>query len=103
MLLFFSDKPGSFTAAKGVMTELGIPNVSDQDLINIRYICQSVSTRAGIMVSASMAVLLNKMGFENVTIGIDGSLYRFHPGFSDLMNQKIAELIKPGIKVCTNN
>jgi hexokinase len=42
---------------------------------------------------------MNKMGHDNVTVGIDGSVYRFHPHFHDLMMEKIAQLVKPGIKV----
>ncbi|XP_049813824.1 hexokinase type 2-like [Schistocerca nitens] len=93
-----SDKPGSYTNVKRIMNELGLPHATEQDFIDFRHMCEAVSTRAGVMVSASMATLLNKMGFEQATIGIDGSLYRFHPGFADLMTRKISQLVKPGIK-----
>lgn len=39
------------------------------------------------------------MGRPDVAVGVDGSLYRFHPHFHDLMVQKIQELVEPGIKV----
>ncbi|XP_049786128.1 hexokinase type 2-like [Schistocerca cancellata] len=93
-----SDKPGSYTNVKRIMNELGLPHATEQDFIDFRHMCEAVSSRAGVMVSASMATLLNKMGFEQATIGIDGSLYRFHPGFADLMTRKISQLVKPGIK-----
>lgn len=49
--------------------------------------------------SAGVATLLNKMGEPAVTVGIDGSVYRFHPQFHNLMMEKIGELVNPGIKV----
>lgn len=45
-----------------------------------------------------MAALLNKMDRQDVTVAVDGSLYRFHPHFHDLMVEKIQQLVKPGIK-----
>ena len=46
-----------------------------------------------------IATLLNKMNRPEVTVGVDGSLYRFHPHFHDLMEEKIKKLVNPGIKV----
>lgn len=48
---------------------------------------------------AGIACLLNKMNKPNVTIGVDGSMYRFHPHFHDLMTEKVGELVNPGITV----
>ena len=31
-------------------------------------------------------------------MAVDGSLYRFHPHFHDLMEEKIRQLVNPGIK-----
>ena len=84
-----------------VLDELGLSHATDQDCSNVRYICECVSKRAAHLVSAGAATLINKMGQENVTVGIDGSVYRFHPHFHDLMCEKIAQLITPGIKVCS--
>lgn len=47
---------------------------------------------------AGLACLLRMMGRPEVTIGVDGSLYRFHPFFHDLMMEKIRTLA-PGIRV----
>lgn len=46
-----------------------------------------------------IACLLNKMNRPEVTVGVDGSLYRFHPHFHDLMMEKIQQLLNPGLKV----
>ena len=48
---------------------------------------------------SGIASLLNKMNRPDVVVAVDGSLYRFHPHFHDLMIEKIQDLINPGIKV----
>lgn len=96
---FYSDKRGSYVNCRQVLDELGLSHATDQDCSNVRYICECVSIRAAHLVSAGVATLINKMGQENVTVGIDGSVYRFHPHFHDLMSEKIAQLVTPGIKV----
>ena len=39
------------------------------------------------------------MNRPDVVVAVDGSLYRFHPHFHDLMVEKITDLVNPGIKV----
>lgn len=89
---YFSDPKGKYTNCRDVLAELGLRNVSDQDCENVRYVCSVVSRRAAHLVSAGIAALLNKMGENDVTVGIDGSVYRYHPHFHDLMMAKIGEL-----------
>lgn len=89
---FRSDPKGKYTNCREVLTELGLRNVSDQDCENVRYVCSVVSRRAAHLASAGIATLLNRMGENNVTVGIDGSVYRFHPHFHDLMTNKISQL-----------
>ncbi|GAB1869416.1 Phosphotransferase [Camponotus japonicus] len=87
-----NDPKGRYTNCREILAELGLRNVSDQDCENVRYVCSVVSRRAAHLVSAGIAALLNKMSEDNVTVGIDGSVYRFHPHFHDLMTAKINEL-----------
>ncbi|KAK9303723.1 hypothetical protein QLX08_004717 [Tetragonisca angustula] len=87
-----NDAKGKYTNCREVLAELGLRNVSDQDCENVRYVCSVVSRRAAHLASAGIATLLNKMGEDNVTVGIDGSVYRFHPYFHDLMTEKISQL-----------
>ena len=51
------------------------------------------------MYISGVATLLNKMNRPDVVVAIDGSLYRFHPHFHDLMMDKLEVLVNPGIKV----
>ncbi|ELT98250.1 hypothetical protein CAPTEDRAFT_18168 [Capitella teleta] len=46
----------------------------------------------------SIATLLNRIDKPSVTVAVDGSLYRFHPHFHNLMTQKTQELLNPGLK-----
>ncbi|KAJ9593058.1 hypothetical protein L9F63_027701, partial [Diploptera punctata] len=80
------------------LKKLGLNHATDQDCSNVRYICECVSRRAAHLVSAGVATLVNKIAQESVTVGIDGSVYRFHPHFHDLIMEKMADLVTPGIK-----
>ena len=46
-----------------------------------------------------LAVLLNKMDRPSVTVGVDGSVYRYHPHVHRLMCEQISRLVRPGMKV----
>lgn len=93
-----SDVDDHFKNTKQVFDELGLEKYSDEDCRIAQYVCSLVSTRAAFLASAGVATLLNKMGRQDVTVAVDGSLYRFHPHFHDLMVEKIEQLVNPGIK-----
>ncbi|CAG0916946.1 unnamed protein product, partial [Notodromas monacha] len=78
--------------------ELGLDNVTDDDCENVRYVCEVVSRRAAHLVSAGIATLLNKIQKKKVTVAVDGSVYRFHPHFHNLMMDKIKQLLHPGLE-----
>ncbi|XP_073832745.1 hexokinase A [Musca autumnalis] len=92
-----ADEPGTFTNCRLVLEELGLTEATDEDCANVRYICECVSSRAAHLVSSGIACLINKMNEPHVTVGVDGSVYRFHPKFHTLMVEKISQLVKPGI------
>lgn len=52
-----------------------------------------------ILVTAGIAALLNKIGRPEVAVGVYGSLYRFHSYFHDLMEERVKQLVKPGVNV----
>jgi len=92
-----SDKRGEYTCCRQVLEELGQEDPTDEDCANVRFVCEVISRRAAHISAAGVATLLNKMGKEHVTVAVDGSVYRFHPHFHDLMVDKINELINPGL------
>lgn len=98
-LLFFISDKANYKETLKVLNEMGINDPSLVDCANVRYICECVSRRSAHLVSAGLAVLLNKMDEKSVTIGVDGSVYRFHPYFHKLMVEKTKQLANPDIKV----
>ncbi|XP_063709781.1 hexokinase type 2 isoform X1 [Culicoides brevitarsis] len=93
-----TDKPGQYSYCMDVLEEIGLEHATPQDCANVRYICERVSSRAAHLVSAGIASLINKMDEKSVTVGVDGSVYRFHPKFHDLMVNKIRQFVKPDIQ-----
>lgn len=92
-----ADEVGNYTNCRSVLEELGLNNATEEDCEDVRFICECVSTRAAHLVSCGIATLINKMNEPFVTVGVDGSVYRFHPKFHNIMVSKIKSLIKPGI------
>jgi len=88
-----SDSPGSYFNCYDVLEEIGIFHAIDEDCANVRFICECISSRAAHLSSAGIATLINKMDEPSVTVGVDGSVYRFHPRFHDLMMEKIRTLV----------
>ncbi|GAB6031538.1 Hexokinase-2 [Chamberlinius hualienensis] len=84
---------GGLDGAREVMKELGLKNASDDDCAVIKTVCTIVSERAANLTAAGIATLLCKINKPLVSVGIDGSVYRFHPYFSKVMSKKIRELI----------
>ncbi|QQP53332.1 Phosphotransferase, partial [Caligus rogercresseyi] len=88
-----SDPVGSYQRAREVCIELGLEIVTEEDLSALRYICECVSRRAGFMASAGITALLKKMDYHDVVVAIDGSVFRYHPHFSNIMKSRISQLM----------
>lgn len=93
-----SDKPGTYNNCRMVLEELGLSNATNVDCASVRYICECVSKRSAFLLSAVLSTLINKMDRPNVTVGVDGSVYRFHPKFKSVMVEKMSELVKKGLR-----
>merc|ERR1712156_884381 len=88
-----SDPVGDFTRCRESLRDFGMDNVSDEDCSALRYVCECVSRRAGFMVSAGLTALLKKMDYKDVVVAIDGSVFRFHPHFPNIMKSRISQLM----------
>jgi hexokinase len=64
----------------------------DDDIKVIQYATALVSYRAALLVSICSAVLLNRMSEKEITIAVDGSVYKHHPRLKKWMKQLIKEL-----------
>lgn len=84
------------TNTREILGKFGI--IPDEDDIRIvQYVCKVASNRAALLVSICLASLLDRIDKEQVTIAVDGSLYKHHPRFEGWMKQYIS-LLSPGRK-----
>lgn len=54
------------------------------------------------MFRLALAVLINRIGKPNVTVGVDGSLYRYHPRFKRNMEKCLKGLVHRNTRVKRN-
>jgi len=88
-----SDPVGEYKRCRSALSDLGLNDITNEDCSAIRYICECVSRRAGFMVSAGITALLKKMDYKDVVVAIDGSVFRYHPHFPNIMKSRIAQLM----------
>ncbi|NWU90886.1 HXK2 protein, partial [Upupa epops] len=71
---------------------------SFEDSVLVREVCQTVSLRAAQLCAAGLAAVVEKMrenrGLSHlaVTVGVDGTLYKMHPRFSQHIQQTLKDL-----------
>ena len=96
-----SDPIGEYPRATKCLKNLGIDpsTITDEDFSSLRYVCEVVSRRAAFMASAGIAALLKKMDCKDVAIAIDGSLFRYHPHFKNVMQSRISQVLSHMIKM----
>lgn len=63
------------------------------DLAVIQFVSALVSYRAAKLVSINTAILLNRMDERDITIAIDGSLYKHHPRMRNWLDDLIRERV----------
>lgn len=91
-----SDPVDMYENTRGALQEaFGVDWASDQDCAIVKLICARVSTRAAHLVSAAVACLLNKMARPYTVVGVDGSMFKYHPHFHSIMAKKTKELTHP--------
>lgn len=91
-----SDSNAKFSRTKRILKELaGIENPSLQDCAVVKYICNAVTKRAAKLTAAGLAVILKRMNKSDVTIAVDGSLFRYHPRLQIILEATLKNLINP--------
>ncbi|KAM9197696.1 hexokinase-1 isoform 2-T2 [Dugong dugon] len=82
---------------RAILQQLGLNSTCD-DSILVKTVCGVVSRRAAQLCGAGMAAVVDKirenrrLDHLNVTVGVDGTLYKLHPHFSRIMHQTVKEL-----------
>ncbi|NWY40021.1 HXK1 protein, partial [Sylvia atricapilla] len=80
-----------------ILQQLGLDSTCDDSVI-VKEVCGVVSTRAARLCGAGLAAVLEKkrenQGVERlqITVGVDGTLYKLHPHFSRVLRETVKEL-----------
>ncbi|CAG2183585.1 unnamed protein product, partial [Oppiella nova] len=72
---------------------LGYESFTSDDRNTISYVCAVVSIRGALMLAAILSNLIARIDRQEVTIAIDGSVYKYHPKFHTLITDFIRELL----------
>uniref|UniRef100_A0AAQ5YKV6 hexokinase n=1 Tax=Amphiprion ocellaris TaxID=80972 RepID=A0AAQ5YKV6_AMPOC len=82
---------------RSILQHLGLDSSCDDSII-VKEVCGAVSRRAAQLCGAGMAAVVDKIrenrGLDHldITVGVDGTLYKLHPHFSRIMHQTVNEL-----------
>ncbi|MGH0127911.1 UNVERIFIED_CONTAM: hypothetical protein FKN15_032741 [Acipenser sinensis] len=82
---------------RGILQHLGLDSTCDDSII-VKEVCGVVSRRAAQICGAGMAAIADKIrenrGLEqlDITVGVDGTLYKLHPHFSKVLKETVKDL-----------
>ncbi|MGH0139085.1 UNVERIFIED_CONTAM: hypothetical protein FKN15_022483 [Acipenser sinensis] len=82
---------------RGILQQLGLDSTCDDSII-VKEVCGVVSRRAAQICGAGMAAITDKIrenrGLEqlDITVGVDGTLYKLHPHFSKVLKETVKDL-----------
>ncbi|XP_030576007.1 hexokinase HKDC1 isoform X4 [Archocentrus centrarchus] len=77
---------------RSILQQLGLDSTCDDSII-VKEVCGVVSRRAAELCGAGMAAVVDKIrenrGLDhlNITVGVDGALYKLHPHFSGVLQE----------------
>lgn len=86
---------GTTTLTKEALEESNLNKFTDDDIQIVQYVAALVSQRAALLVSITTAVLLHRIPCKDVTIAIDGSVYKKHPRMHGWLLRLIEKLAPP--------
>ncbi|XP_006870843.1 PREDICTED: hexokinase-2 [Chrysochloris asiatica] len=82
---------------RAILQHLGLETTCDDSII-VKEVCTVVARRAAQLCGAGMAAVVDKIrenrGLETlkVTVGVDGTLYKLHPHFAQIMHETVKDL-----------
>lgn len=83
---------GTTNLTREVLAEAGFQNVTDHDVAVTQHVAAVISHRAALLVAVTTSVLLARLTCKDVTIAIDGSVYKNHPRMDAWLNRIINRL-----------
>ncbi|XP_034479844.1 hexokinase type 2 [Drosophila innubila] len=90
-----SDSFPEFLNTRRIIKQLfGLEKATVEDCQKFKYICECVSRRAATLVAIGISGLINRINDRKVVVGIDGSVYRYHPKFDAYIRETMHKLVK---------
>ncbi|XP_043912212.1 hexokinase HKDC1-like [Protopterus annectens] len=84
---------------RGILLQLGLEDSTCEDSIIVKEVCGAVSRRAAQLCGAGLAAVIDKIrenrGLDHmeITVGVDGTLYKLHPHFSRILQETVKQLV----------
>ncbi|XP_028850949.1 hexokinase-2 isoform X2 [Denticeps clupeoides] len=81
-----------------ILQHLGLTSSTCEDSILVKEVCSVVSRRAAQLCGAGLAAVVDKirqnrnLNHLQVTVGVDGTLYKLHPHFSTVLRETLRDL-----------
>ncbi|XP_004701445.1 hexokinase HKDC1 [Echinops telfairi] len=82
---------------RAILQQLGLDSTCDDSIV-VKEVCGAVSRRAAQLCGAGLAAIVQKrredQGLKHlkITVGVDGTLYKLHPHFSQILQETVKEL-----------
>ena len=92
-----SDSSSDLHSTRRILDDLGVRILTNRDCVVVRRVCETVSRRSATLAGAAAASLLNQIGRKSVTVGVDGSVFRFHPTFATIVEETMKKCLHDGI------
>lgn len=83
---------GTTHLTREVLHEAGFVNVTDHDISVCQHVAAVVSHRAALLVAITTSVIMARLTCPDITIAIDGSVYKNHPRMDAWLTRIIAKL-----------
>lgn len=83
---------GTTNRTKDVLIEAGFHNITANDIAIAQHVSAVISHRAALLVAITTSVLLKRLIDPDVTIAIDGSVYKNHPRMHEWLTRIIGKL-----------
>lgn len=80
---------GTTKLTKAVLTDCGFQNITDHDIEVVQYVSAMISQRAAVLVSITTSDIVKRIYEKDLTIAIDGSVYKKHPRMKGWLNRLI--------------
>lgn len=83
-----------------MLTEAGFKDLTDFDISIAQHVAAVISHRAALLVSITTSVIMKRLTCPDITIAIDGSVYKGHPRMHKWLTSIIDKLNSTNKIVC---